>query len=109
MTANHIWKIGRGRSYTSPKYRAWKDEAYVAYIQQRKSVGEPIKGNFTYHITLDERRRKQARDGDNRGKVVLDFLQHAGLIVDDKMADAGSWSWGPVDGCVVCVREAVRS
>ena len=103
VSSNRIWRNGNGRTYISPQYRAWKDQAYVAYIQQRKTVGSPVEGNFTYHIILDEKKRKQARDGDNRGKVVLDFLQSVGLIVDDKLADAGSWSWGPVEGCMVRV------
>lgn len=108
VSVNRIWRQGKGNTYLSPQYKAWKDEAYVAYIQQRKTVGTPVDGNFTYHIILDEKRRKQARDGDNRGKVILDFLQDVGLIVDDKLADAGSWSWGPVDGCMVRVHKVGR-
>ena len=108
VSVNRIWRTGNGRTYISPQYRTWKDQAYVAYIQQRKTVGRPVVGNFTYHITLDEKRRKVARDGDNRGKCVLDFLQHVGLIEDDKLANAGSWCWGPVDGCVVRVHGVVH-
>lgn len=103
VSSNRIWRHGRGNTFISKQYKAWKDAALASYLEQRKTVGSPIDGNFTYHIILDERRRKVARDGDNRGKVVLDFLQSVGLIVDDKFADAGSWSWGPVDGCMVRV------
>lgn len=102
-SVNRIWRSGKGRTYISKQYKAWKDEAMARYLEQRSSAGNPIVGNFTYHIILDEKRRKVARDGDNRGKVVLDLLQSVGLIEDDKLADAGSWSWGPVDGggCIV--------
>lgn len=109
VSVNRIWRHGKGKTFISKQYAAWKGAAHVAYLQQRKSVGEPVAGNFTYHIILDEKRRKQARDGDNRGKVVLDFLQDVGLIVDDKFADAGSWSWGPVDGCMVRVYKVGRA
>lgn len=103
-SANHLWRTGKGRTYLSPHYRAWKDDALVAYLQQKKDAGSPITGSFTYHITLDEKKRKQARDGDNRGKCVLDFLQSVGLIEDDKHADAGSWSWGPIEPGTCFVR-----
>ncbi|CEG08736.1 endodeoxyribonuclease RUS [Afipia felis] len=104
VSANRLWRTGNGRTYLSPQYRAWKDEALAAYLLQKRDVGTPITGNFTYHITLDEKKRKQARDGDNRGKGVLDFLQAVGLIQDDKYADAGSWSWGPIEPGTCFVR-----
>lgn len=96
-SANRIWRTGKGRTYLNPKYKAWKDEAFACYLQQKKVAGHPIAGHFTYHITLDEKKRKVARDGDNRNKAPLDFLQSVGLIEDDKLADAGSWSWGPIE------------
>jgi len=103
-SANRLWRTGNGRTYLSPQYREWKDAALVSYLQQKRDAGQPIEGTFTYHIVLDEKKRKQARDGDNRGKGVLDFLQSVGLIVDDKYADAGSWSWGPCEPGTCFVR-----
>lgn len=103
-SANRLWRNANSRTYLSESYREWKDEAHVAYLQQKKAAGTPIKGNFHYHIVLDEKRRKRARDGDNRGKAVLDFIQSVGLIEDDKLADAGSWSWGPCDPDMCFVR-----
>jgi Holliday junction resolvase RusA-like endonuclease len=100
-SANSIWRRGKHSTYISKSYDAWKKAAGDAFLMQKRGCGTPIAGNFTYHITLNEKRRKVARDGDNRTKVVLDFVQAMGLIVDDKFADAGSWSWGPVEGCVV--------
>lgn len=107
-TINHAKGIGRRKDGSSFMYlndapRKFKADAQVAFLMQRKQCGEPIIGNFTYHIVLDEKRRKVARDGDNRGKYVLDFLQSVGLIENDKLADGGSWSWGPVEGCFVRV------
>lgn len=96
-SANRLWRTGKGRTYLDPKYKDWKDEAFACYLQQKRAAGQPIKGHFTYHLTLDEKKRKVARDGDNRNKAALDFLQSVGLIEDDKLADGGSWSWGPVE------------
>lgn len=101
VSVNRMWRRGKNSTYISDQYRKWKDDALVSFLQQKRTAGQPIKGNFTYHIVLDEKRRKVARDGDNRGKGCLDFLQAVGLIEDDKLADAGSWSWGPVEGCFI--------
>jgi Holliday junction resolvase RusA-like endonuclease len=100
-SANSIWRRGKHSTYISKQYAAWKKAAGDAFLMQKRGCGTPIDGHFTYHITLNEKRRKVARDGDNRTKVVLDFVQAMGLIVDDKFADAGGWSWGPVEGCTV--------
>lgn len=103
VSTNALWRHGKGKTYISPKYKAWKDAALVAYLSHEPNERRKVNGHFAYHITLDERKRKQARDGDNRGKCVLDFLQYVGVIEDDKLADSGSWSWGPVEGCMVRV------
>lgn len=101
---NRIWRLSGTRVHRSNEYNTWEVEAAAAYFAQRKDAGDPILGHFTYHIVLDEKRRKIARDGDNRQKAVLDFLQHAGLIKDDRFADAGSWSWGPIEPGTCFVR-----
>lgn len=93
---NTLFKnIRRGRVRTE-RYLDWEGEAYYAWLEQKKTCGEPVKGNFTYHIVLDETKRAN-RDGDNFNKAVLDFLQKFGVIENDNLADAGSWSWGPVE------------
>lgn len=101
---NRIWRRSGTRIHRSTEYNSWETEAIAVYHAQRKNAGEPIFGHFTYHIVFDEKRRKVARDGDNRQKAVLDFLQHVGLIEDDKFADAGSWSWGPIEHGTCFVR-----
>lgn len=104
-SVNDLWAKGRKNMHLSESYRAWKDEALKLYLAQKRTLGTPIKGNFTYHVVLDEKRRdfdklgrKRKSDGDNRSsKAILDLLQSVGLIEDDYFADAGSWSWGPVE------------
>ena len=76
--------------------------------QAAKTVGEPIKGHFTYHVSLDWSKRKSNMDGDNFGsKVILDFLQRNGLIENDSLADSGTWAWAPCSGAVVQVHRSL--
>jgi Holliday junction resolvase RusA-like endonuclease len=105
ISANRLWRKSRSVIHISREYKTWKIEAEGWFMQQKKAT-KPVAGNFNYHITLDERRRKQARDGDNRGKCVLDFIQRMGLIEDDKLANKGTWEWGQADGCIVTVEAA---
>ncbi len=99
--ANHF---GRGRVYSSPAKLAFiKDADGMFWFQKHL---KPVRGPFTYHITLNKEQRNPLSDGDNRGKYVLDYLQRVGLIDNDKLADGGSWSWGPCEyGCQVIVKE----
>lgn len=104
-SANRIWRVSNGRTHRSADYVKWEKKAEASFTNQKNHCGTPVSGGFVYHILLDETRRAVARDGDNRQKAVLDFLQHVGLIDDDKFANGGSWSWGPTekDCCVVSV------
>jgi crossover junction endodeoxyribonuclease RusA len=100
-STNNLWVGARGRVRLTDTYRQWKIDAEDAVRQQKIGSGEPIKGKFTYHIVLAESDRKAKnghwRDGDNFLKAPLDLLQKCGLIENDCLADAGSWSWGPLD------------
>lgn len=100
-STNNLW-VGAGKHVRlSDTYRAWKLVAADVIDQQKIGAGTPVKGNFTYHIVLAESDRKAKnghfRDGDNFLKAPLDLLQAHGLIENDNLADAGSWSWGPLD------------
>ena len=99
----HGVRGGKLVSYTNQDYASWQKLAEDMFWQQKRLAGSPIDGAFTYHITLDEMRWPKASDGDNRAKAPLDFLQDMGLIVNDKYAAGGSWSWGPVEGARVSV------
>lgn len=101
ISQNRIWRKSGTRIHISKEYADWKAEADAMFLQQRKDCGEPITGHFTYHFIFDDRQRKGRKDGDNLQKAPLDWAQRAGLIVDDKLCDGGSWSWGPVDGMLM--------
>ena len=106
VSVNEIWRGNGSRTFTSPTYKTWKQEANAAFLQQKRAAGTPITGHFTYHVVLDEKRRTPKMDGDNyASKAVLDFLQSVNVIENDSKADAGSWSWGPCDPgmCIVSV------
>lgn len=106
VSTNRLWAGGKGRVFLTPAYKKWKDAADVSFQQQRRHIGQPVKGRFTYHIALDEKKRAN-RDGDNFCKAVLDQLQRLELIENDKLADQGSWAWAPVEGCLVTVRKSL--
>lgn len=110
VSVNSIWKKSKHGMYRSKAYEQWEREADVLLLKQKaeKTVGKPVEGHFTYSVVLDQSKRKSNMDGDNFGsKVILDYLQRVGLIENDSMADSGSWSWGPVDGCVVTVHRSL--
>lgn len=113
VSTNRIWRHSKGRTHSSPEYAKWRDEALGMYQEQKRELGTPVVGHFTYHIVLNEKKRHGNADGDNRTKCVLDFLEKVGLIENDKYADGGSWSWGPLDetqGCFVQVwQKGVRA
>lgn len=97
-------KTGKPFLYSGAAKKKFLDDARALYLMQRRQLS-PVLGEFTYHITLNEAERKPLMDGDNRGKYVLDFLQTAKLIENDKLAHGGSWSWGPCEyGCSVIVK-----
>lgn len=101
VSANNLWRGARRGHYLSDAYKKWRDAADVSFQQQRRHIGPPIKGGFHYHIILDEKKRAN-RDGDNFTKAVLDQLQRCEIIENDKLANAGSWNWGPVQEPGTC-------
>lgn len=100
---NHANPIGRNRRTGKPQVCPSKEkvaffkEADALYMMQRPPTIKPVPGAFTYHLILNEEMRHGNADGDNRGKYVLDFVQRVGLIENDKLAEGGSWSWGPCE------------
>lgn len=105
-SVNSIWRHGRGKSgktvvYLDQKYVAWKREADMAFLQQKRDCGEKIIGQFDAAIWFDETRRRKNTDIDNRIKVVLDALQRFGVIQNDSLLNRICSAWMPVDGVYV--------
>lgn len=113
-SVNDANKIGKSRKtgkvvvYGDKGKSQFLKDADKLLLAQQKDV-KFVRGPFTYHITLNEKMRGPTMDGDNRGKYVLDYLQRVGLIENDKLAEGGSWSWGPCEfGCSVIVKPYQR-
>jgi hypothetical protein len=113
MNASNGWSVqGRGRYGYYPreaKKAFWRDAEALYMTQKRALAGLKIAGPFTYHLILNNALRTPLMDGDNRGKLALDFAQKMGLIENDKLAEAGSWSWGPCQhGALLSIHPYLR-
>lgn len=101
-SVNAATRVGRNKVngkafvYSSPEKRKFLADADALYLVQKRTIGF-VKGPFTYHLVLNEKLRHGNADGDNRMKYALDFAQKVGLIENDKLAEGGSWSWGPCE------------
>lgn len=93
---NEANRIGRGRYYPSDSKKKFFQDADALFLSQKRGLGR-VDGPFTYHLILNHELRHPLADGDNRGKYPLDFAQRVGLIENDKLAEGGSWSWGPCE------------
>src|SRR5581483_2256621 len=97
---------GKGFIYSSPEKRQFFRDAETLYLLQKSHIGF-VKGRFTYHLILNEKFRHGNSDGDNRGKYALDFAQRVGRIENDKLAEGGSWCWGPCEhGAMLSIHPA---
>ena len=105
-SVNRIWRISmkgkRPSVYLDKKYEAWKRECDGLLMAMRPRPRVP--GHFSAVIHLDERRRRTNTDADNRIKPVLDWLQRAGVIDNDALADDVTAYWADTtDGCTVAL------
>lgn len=95
--------MGKGKVYRSGDYEAWRS---AAAWDARSQVGTlKIRGCFklTAHFVKPDLRH---RDLDNLLKALLDCLQHAGVILNDKDCVWIEAKWRP-DGppCEVILEE----
>lgn len=89
-SVNGIWRGGKGgRHFLSPKYKAWKDAAYVmARAQSKKRISGP------YALQINFRRPdKRRRDLGNLEKVCSDLLVACQFIDDDCEAQYIELRW----------------
>ena len=101
-SVNAATRVGRNKVsgkafvYSSREKNKFFADASMLYLAQKRILGF-VKGPFTYHLVLNEKLRHGNADGDNRMKYALDFAQRVGLIENDKLAEGGSWAWGPCE------------
>jgi Holliday junction resolvase RusA-like endonuclease len=80
-STNRIWRSGGGRTYRSPEYTAWWEDADRAVIAAKSYPKRKINGPFEVHISLKAGTRG---DLDNRIKPLLDWAQSREIIDNDK-------------------------
>lgn len=102
-SVNRIWrsnKTGKAVVSLSPAYRDWIKQADALILSMGGMRGrKTIYGHFKALIEL--KRHAINHDLDNRVKVVLDYAQRLGLVVDDcnLMEFTARWSSVAVTGC----------
>jgi hypothetical protein len=89
-------RTGKPQHYPSKAKEKFFKDADGLFLTQKRGL-QRVAGPFTYHLILNEQMRHPLADGDNRGKYALDYAQRVGLIDNDKLAEGGSWSWGPCE------------
>ena len=95
-SVNSAYNYGSKGYYPSAEKKQFFLDADGLYMTQKRALaGQKITGPFTYHLVLNIGWRGSLDDGDNRAKYALDCAQRYGLIENDKLAEGGSWSWGP--------------
>lgn len=102
-SVNSANNYGKKGYYPSKEKVAFFENANDLFMTQKRALrGVRLKGAFTYHLILNRAMRHPLADGDNRCKYPLDYAQKVGLIDNDKLAEAGSWSWGNCEhGCML--------
>lgn len=83
-STNALWRTGHGRMYRSARYVEWSQRAENAV--SATFGGNPISGPVSVEIRLYGPSRR-SYDIDNRGKAVLDLMQHAGVIENDDQVE----------------------
>ena len=87
-----------GRSKTT-EYKNWVE---LASWEIRKQRPKMIEGDAAIHLTIE--RPNAQSDLDNRIKAVLDALQKAGVLKNDRQIVDLHAKWGAVVGAVVNIR-----
>jgi Holliday junction resolvase RusA-like endonuclease len=104
VSANSLRSTQTGRVYRTKRYKAWLHAAAQELAIQRK---RQIDGGFVVTITVDRARRRANQDLDNLIKSVLDALEMAGVIHNDKHCESLTILWAPVQNSKYAVAIAI--
>jgi crossover junction endodeoxyribonuclease RusA len=88
-SVNSLWRITGRRMYRSKKYMQFIVDCEKALEGQQKPA---IDYNFDVEIIVG-RPSKRRMDIDNRGKAIMDVLQHLEIITDDCLANRVTMMW----------------
>jgi Holliday junction resolvase RusA-like endonuclease len=111
-SVNRIWRSSAksaGKNvYIAPSYKKWKDAAGALLMTKRGWMMRRVVGPFSVDIALCPPKGHPRGDLDNRIKAVLDFLQSATIVSNDKHCQLLCAYWAPVgmapEGCRVVVK-----
>jgi crossover junction endodeoxyribonuclease RusA len=111
-SVNRIWRASSAAAgkkvYISPAYKQWKDNADALLMSQRGWMMHRVTGLFEVEIALCPPKGHPRGDLDNRIKAVLDFLQRATIVSNDKHCQRITAYWAhqstAPEGCRVTVR-----
>lgn len=83
-----------GRSFPSATHQAWEKDAGYQIAPHRPSCA--LSGPFTLMLHIERPNRQHWADPDNQQTAILDLLQKAGVIANDK--DMAEWHGKVIDG-----------
>lgn len=89
-SANVMWRHGRGKTYRAPKYKNWLNT--MGLIAKSQMRGQPTWA-APVKVSILMRRPRKNSDLDNRIKPLLDLLQSAGVIANDKLVVGINADW----------------
>ena len=93
VSANRMYRAGKGRVYKSDAYKTWQAEAHVAWLQQKNQLSvKRVDGRYLLLLEATPPDQRN-RDIDNLVKSVSDFLQMEGIISNDRLATGIQISW----------------
>lgn len=110
-SVNRIWcsrtgHKGKPQFYLAPRYATWKRTCDNLALANRKKWA-PVLGPYRITVTFD--RSKTRADQDNLIKAVNDWLERAGLITNDNLAEKTAIQWGKApEGCRVVLTAVSR-
>lgn len=93
ISTNALWRSNRGRVHPSAAYVAWKAQAGLEWMAQKKGQPKGISGAYKSILILNRDKRGR-KDLDNYEKCVWDFCQAHGLVQNDNLCEAKYTRWG---------------
>lgn len=100
-SVNNLFANSSHGRFTTPRYAAWKSDAYVELLRQPARFARhtgPVRVTYTFG-----RPDKRRRDVFNLEKAVSDFLVAHGILADDTLIEHGTVQWGAEPGVLVVI------
>lgn len=110
---NRIWRSAASAAgqqvYLAPSYVKWRQAADALLMSERGWSKKRLIGPFEIEIGLCPPKSHPRGDLDNRIKAVLDWLQRANIIVNDKFCQRLVVQWVPTEAAPCGCRATLRA